>query len=229
MIDWHSHILPGMDDGSRDPEESLAMLSALAAQGVTLAVATPHFYANEDTVESFLARRRACLAALAPRMDAACPRLLLGAEVAYYPGVSRLEGLLSLTVEGTALLLLEMPASRWGEMTVREVLSLSAMRGVRVILAHVERCLPLQSAATVARLRQEGVLFQINASALRGFRSRRWALSKLSAGAVQLIGSDAHNMSERPPLIGEAYRVIGKKLGEPFLTGLTARGHRLLG
>ena len=46
MIDWHSHILPAMDDGSHDETESLAMLSSMADQGVDTVIATPHFLAN---------------------------------------------------------------------------------------------------------------------------------------------------------------------------------------
>ena len=57
MIDLHSHILPQMDDGSRSVDESLQMLAALAAQGVTDVAATPHFYASENSPERFLARR----------------------------------------------------------------------------------------------------------------------------------------------------------------------------
>ena len=58
MIDLHTHVLPGMDDGSRSPEESARMLRELAAQGVTLAAATPHFYAGENSPDRFLRRRK---------------------------------------------------------------------------------------------------------------------------------------------------------------------------
>ena len=58
MIDWHSHVLPQLDDGSRSLEESVAMLEALKCQGVDTVIATPHFYANEESVEAFLERRK---------------------------------------------------------------------------------------------------------------------------------------------------------------------------
>ena len=58
-VDFHSHILPGVDDGSRSVEESLEMLRAVARQGIGTVVATPPFYANHDTPERFL-RRRLC-------------------------------------------------------------------------------------------------------------------------------------------------------------------------
>ena len=57
VIDFHSHILPGIDDGSKNVEESLQMLRMMAKQGITHVVATPHFYPQHDTPESFLKRR----------------------------------------------------------------------------------------------------------------------------------------------------------------------------
>ena len=54
MIDFHSHILPGIDDGSKNTQMSLAMIEEEKKQGVHTIVATPHFYADEDSVERFL-------------------------------------------------------------------------------------------------------------------------------------------------------------------------------
>ena len=54
MIDWHSHILPKLDDGSEDLKQSLDMLAMLAEQGVQRVVATPHFRANKESVDAFL-------------------------------------------------------------------------------------------------------------------------------------------------------------------------------
>ena len=61
MIDFHTHILPGIDDGSRNIDMTVAMLSEEVSQGVTAVVATPHFYANRTSVAAFLERReKAC-------------------------------------------------------------------------------------------------------------------------------------------------------------------------
>ena len=58
MIDWHSHILPKIDDGSRSLEETLELLKMLKSQGINTVIATPHFYADDESVESFLSRRQ---------------------------------------------------------------------------------------------------------------------------------------------------------------------------
>jgi len=60
MIDFHSHILPKLDDGSSSSDESCKLLRCLATQGVESVVATPHFYADNESVERFLARRNLC-------------------------------------------------------------------------------------------------------------------------------------------------------------------------
>ena len=64
MIDWHSHILPAVDDGSRDIEESLGLLHILQTSGVDTVIATPHFYADRISTEDFFAARDQSAAAL---------------------------------------------------------------------------------------------------------------------------------------------------------------------
>ena len=129
MIDFHSHFLPRMDDGSRSVEESLEMLRVSLDQGVDVMAATPHFYAFREDPDSFLERRAAAFARL-PLEDAPHPKLLLGAEVYYFDGMSNSESLRRLTLEGTRYILIEMPFSRWSDHMVDEVLRL---RGQEVL------------------------------------------------------------------------------------------------
>lgn len=228
MIDWHSHVLPNMDDGSHSLEESLEMLEELASQGITAVVATPHFYANDDSVDSFLERREKSYACLSEGLTEAHPCVICGAEVAYYPGVSKLRDLRRLTIGDTNFLLLEMPIARWSESVVREIIELAATRGVTVVLAHVERYLSLQKKSALDSLLRHGVLMQLNSSCFEGFFARRRALELMKYGAVRFIGSDCHNMTSRPPRIGTAYDHIRKKLGTSFISRLSDYGHHIL-
>ena len=228
MIDWHSHILPCMDDGSRSVEESLSMLEALAEQGVDTVIATPHFYANEETVDAFLARRRAAYEALTTAAKDCGVRILPGAEVKYYPGISRMEGLERLTVADSGLLLLEMPMARWRDMTIRELTELSNLRGVRIILAHIERYLSQQERGTVERLRESGILMQANASFFDRLAGRSRAFRLLGSGCIQFLGSDCHNMTTRPPALRSAYDRIRKRRGEEFVSQMRRYGYHAL-
>ena len=228
MIDWHTHILPGMDDGSRDTAESVAMLEALAAQGVRTVIATPHFYANDESLATFLERRQQAM----DRLQAAGvsePRILLGAEVRYYQGISCLEDLKALRIQGSKLMLLEMPMTKWTQSMVRELIEMAGRSSIRIVLAHVERYFDLQRGDVWDQLAANGILFQVNASFFAGFFSRQKAITLLREGRIHFVGSDCHNLTSRPPKIDQAYDRIRNKLGDDFVNQMTECGYHLLG
>ena len=227
MIDWHNHVLPAMDDGSRDVAESIAMMQAQAAQGVTMVIATPHFYANDESVASFLQRRDRSMATLRQQWQDGMPSLRLGAEVHYYPGISRMEGLSSLCIEGSKLLLMEMPMSRWTDSMVRELTDLSGRDGLCLVLAHIDRYLSLQDKEVWNRLLENGILMQTNASFFSNFTTKRKALALLREGYIHLLGSDCHNMTTRPPRIRKAAGVIQRRFGDDYLCQMNEFGYSL--
>lgn len=211
MTDIHAHVLPGMDDGSGSTEESLAMLRASAEQGISRVAATPHFYAWENSPAEFLARRAAAAERLRARWAPELPTLLLGAEVCYFEGMSRVRELDALRVEGTRLLLLEMPFAPWTDRMLRELLLLHQRLGVDVLLAHMERYLRFQKRAVWTVLREAGVLMQCNAGFFLDWRTRARARRMLRSGQVHLLGSDCHNMRTRPPRLGDALQLLGER------------------
>ena len=107
-IDFHTHILPGIDDGSRNVEMSLRMLAAQREQQVDEIVATPHFYAQKDSVEEFLLRRQRSYEKLKTAMEenGFDQKLYLAAEVYYFQGIGSAGMIPKLCVEGTQTLLL---------------------------------------------------------------------------------------------------------------------------
>lgn len=228
MIDWHNHILPGMDDGSKDVAESISMLAMQTAQGVKTVIATPHFYANDETVDSFVERRAKAMEALKEQLPENSPDIFLGAEVRYYQGISRLEGLKELRIEGTKLLLLEMPMSVWTESMVRELIELSGKNSVKIVLAHVDRYLRLQKQSVWDRIMESGIMMQINGSFITSLASKRKALALLEEGVVQFLGSDCHNLTSRPPVLGKALEVVRKKFGDEYVDQMQQYGYSLL-
>jgi len=204
MTDIHSHVLPGMDDGSRSVEESLAMLSAAAAQGIDRIACTSHFYPDENSPRRYLERRAQSLELLRPALPPDAPELLPGAEVYYFDGLSRNDDVPALRIEGTQLLLLEMPFGAWSERMIEEVWRLNERRGVTVVLAHIERYFHWNRPAIFERLRGRGVLMQCNASFFLGRLSSLKAKSMLRRGEIDFIASDCHNTSSRPQQLGMA-------------------------
>lgn len=228
MIDFHSHLLPAVDDGSSCVEESTALLDMLKDQGIKTVVATPHFDASKNTPEAFVEKRRESYEKLLPEIKDGFPEIILGAEVAYYPGIERLKGLRTLTAGDSDLLLVEMPISVWTDYTVKELVELTTTKNMTVVLAHAERYLGLQSLKTIELLNDSGILMQYNADFFLRFGQKRRALKMLERGEIHLIGSDCHNLRTRPPRIGEAYGLIKNKLGDGFYSFFCGYGYSLL-
>lgn len=228
MIDFHSHILPKMDDGSSSSAESLALLRSLREQGVDLVAATSHFYPNRTDPKEFLARRQAAYEHLRSQLPPDTPEIRLGAEVYFFEGISLREELPELCMQGTKLLLLEMPFREWSPRWVSELLELTDDPRVTLLMAHIDRYLRWNPPETFERLRRRGALMQFNAEILLDWRRRRNALRMLESGLVTVLGSDCHNMTTRPPRLGEARAVMEKRLGADFVRALDSRQRRML-
>lgn len=228
MIDIHTHILPGMDDGSVSLEESLAMAKESARQGVRLLAATPHFYATQEDPNSFLRRREKSLALLESAWQEGFPTLLVGAEVRYFDGISRVEKIAHLTLDHTRILLLEMPFTSWSRRMVEEVVELQRSRGLQVLLAHVERYLKDQDGQVWETFRQNGVWMQCNANFFLRWQTKRKAQALFKKGEIQMLGSDTHNMTTRPPNLAMARDALVKSLGQAVWRSFERQSYALL-
>ena len=235
MIDFHSHILPGIDDGSRNVKMSLGMIDTLYRQKVDTICATPHFYVTQRTPEHFLERRQEAYELLVPVLPKNSPRILLGAEVLYFPGVSKVEALPDLCLEGTDVLLLEMPFTEWQEYWIREVCDLALTRKFTIVLAHIERYYTRQPKKVWDQFLDLDVLMQSNADyflqpdSIFRFRGGHKALKMLKEHRIHLLGTDTHNLTSRPPRMAEARETIRQALGQHVLERIDRLGEELIG
>lgn len=212
MLDIHSHFLPKMDDGSKSTDMSMEMLRQSRKQGVTTIVSTSHFYGDTEPPERFLKRREHAMGKLRPLLTDRKPEILLGAEILYYPGISHSETIPQLAIQGTDLLLIEMPFIPWSERIFDELISLQYNSRLHIVLAHVERYQAIQKRDIYARLFEQPFYFQCNASAFTSFRSRRLAMRLMDNGLLHFLGTDCHNTDSRPPNMADAKKIIEKKL-----------------
>lgn len=221
LTDTHSHILPALDDGSASVEQSLAMLRMEREQGVRRVIATPHFYAQRDSLEDFLAARAAAEQRLrAAAREPGLPELFVGAEVYFFRGMAESELLPRLTIQGGRCILIEMPPAPWPEEYYRELAAVRR-RGLVPIVAHIDRYLsPLRTYGIPQRLAELPVLVQANAEFFLQRRTAGLALRLLAADRIQLLGSDCHDPTVRPPRLGLAVRRIERKLGTAALERL---------
>ena len=220
MIDFHSHILPGIDDGSKSLEMSIAMLRMEAEQGIKHVVATPHFYPQYDTPEQFLKRRAEAEHALREEMQKhpGLPTLSMGAEVYYFPGISDSEGISQLTIDEGRYILIEMPTSSWTEAMYRELEGLYVKRGLIPIVAHIDRYIGrFRNHGILKRLARLPVLVQANAEFFLERSTSSLALRMLKKDGIHLLGSDCHNLTERKPNLGLAIERIQKRSGTELL------------
>lgn len=211
MIDFHSHILPEMDDGSESVEMSLAMLRESKRQGVDLICSTSHFYADEEDPASFLRRRSEAYGRLAAAMEnpKEYPRILLGAEVLYFPGISVAEEVRGLMLKGTLFLLVEPPMMQWSDTMLDEVEDCGKTFHCIPVIAHIDRYMRILDDYTLFdRIRGRKLLIQVNASFFIHRDTRDFALECLQEDRFQMIGSDCHNMDDRCPNMGDAASVI---------------------
>lgn len=223
MLDIHSHFLPKMDDGSKSVEMSLEMLRASKEQGITTIVSTSHFYADRESPESFLHRRRHALEKLKPELTDDHPDILLGAEVLYFPGISQSEEIRSLAIEGTSLILIELPFISWSENIFDELTSFQINSGLQIIAAHVERYRGIQTRAIYDSLFEYPFYFQCNAEAFSSFSTRRLAFRLIDNDMLHFLGTDCHNITSRPPNMKIARDAFEKKYSHIVWRNFTSK------
>jgi len=221
MTDLHTHILPGMDDGSRNVTMSIDMLLAEAEQGVDTVALTPHFYYDRERPRRFLERRRAAfeqlqqgIALLPSDERSRLPELLMGAEVAWTPGIAEIDSILDLCYQDSRCIMLELPFYSWKADIFRQLSDFMNRTGLTPVIAHIDRYFGSQSVKSIEELCEFGLPMQMSAEAFSGFRSRNKAFHLMKRKNVRLIISDCHNLTDRKPNLGPAYKLIGKRLGD---------------
>lgn len=230
MIDTHCHLLPGLDDGPNTESEALELARKLLAQGVEHVLCTPHYSSLFPTsAERAGVRFEALTAAL---QSAGIP---LGSSLAAeigpeFAASAPIEDVLARTVAGRyALVEVLNDTSPSTLVTIRDRLDAA---GVRMILAHPERCRAIQRRpGLVDRLRADGALVQVVAPSLLG----RWgpdveitALRLVDTGRADLLGSDAHGARRRRPHLLEACELVELRLGAHVVDELTDRAPRVV-
>ena len=234
MTDLHTHILPGVDDGAKTPQDSIAMLREQSLQGVDTVVLTPHFYPDREPLERFLSRRAEgfeelehAIMQLPPEEQQLLPRRLLGAEVAYVPGLHDADGLRELCIGTTKHMLLELPFYPWDARLIRGLYDVLGNSGVTPVLAHMERYMMCQSKRLINEVLDLGLPVQIGIDMLKGVFSPSMHL--LRKGRGHLLASDCHDLHSRRPALRSAMELVAKKLGEETVEDLIALADHLAG
>lgn len=222
MIDLHSHVLPGIDDGAANEAEALSLADAAARGGVRVLAATPHVRADHPAVRpgELADRCRALNSRL--REAGVAVAVVQAGEVDLDWAAAATDDELRLVSYGGqgADLLLETPYGPLPSDFEERVLAVAA-RGPRILLAHPERSRTLQrDPAPVARLVAQGVLMQLTARSLipdaAGSATRELSMALLQRGLAHVLASDAHAADDHAPPdlangVAAAERIVGPR------------------
>jgi len=226
LIDLHAHYLPGIDDGPGTLADSLKMAQLAVDDGITAVTVTPHhmngrYLTEADTI-------RAAVASLQSSLDEHAIPLAVypGSEIHLVPELPAglRQGTVMTVADRGCAVLVELPVNSLplgAEFILSECLSL----GVSPIIAHPERCRPLQTDLTpLQRWVEMGCLVQITAQSCsgrfgRGPQTAAWSM--LMSGLVHVLASDGHRPYGRTPCLGEGRAVVAGWAGEEIATQLT--------
>lgn len=231
FLDMHCHILPAVDDGAKDTDMAIELLRLMKAQGITHALATPHFYPMQDNIDEFIERiYNAYIQLMRQVKDKDLPQIYLGCEVHYFSGISKSEAIKKLTIQNTDYLLLELPYNTAiDDGIIRDIVNLREELGVIPILAHIERYIGERGYKKLLALIKNGVcMAHINAHPITIKEQYRICEKLIKGGYVSFIASDAHAPEWRPPLTGDALKIIAEKMGRLTAGNLTRNSIRLL-
>lgn len=188
IVDFHSHILPGVDHGSEDLNTSILQLDIAKNSSVNRILATSHFYPAQHNVLDFLQMRDKAAKELITAKGADLPEIKLGAEVLICDGLERLPDLSKLCFQGTNYIMIELPFFEFTENMAATIEAISE-QGLNVILAHADR----YPKNVIEYLLDYGVKsLQINADSLCAFFKKKHIFKWLEKGFVGMIGSDIH-------------------------------------
>jgi protein-tyrosine phosphatase len=233
MIDFHTHVLPTIDDGAKDDSVSADILRQENEQGVQTIVFTPHYYGKREW-EYFLEIRQAAMDKIKPLIPLNM-EVRLGSEV-HITGVNdpSYDTLCALAIEGTKCVLFEFPfLTEWSINLMEKVADFISDTGYTPIIAHAERYREfLLNPALLGEFIRMGCYIQISTSAFLRKSTKKFAFAALKRGLVHCLGTDTHNAENRAPDYAAAKRAVydkgcgeqweqAQKLMERILSGET--------
>lgn len=229
MIDIHSHILPGLDDGADTIETTIEMLKVVQADGVKTIFATPHYYRGHfendyNLVKKYVSDIRNWISLSNSNIQI---EVLPGQEVFINNYTLRLykEGIIG-TLNNTRYMLIELPFDNLDNTTLDVIYELRLL-GVVPIIAHPERySFIIEKPSNINQLITEGCLFQINSGNIEGTinkQAKKTADTLIKNGICDFIASDIHRIGNRYSRVISAYEKLTKtnsKLGERIMDNM---------
>lgn len=214
--DFHSHILPSVDDGAKSVEDSITLIESLVSQGVTDICLTPHYYTSNISTEDFLSKRDEAFDLLKNNLPENIKvNFHLGAEVYITKYLFSNPIDKRICIDGTDYILCEFNYDKkFRENMIESIENLIYSNSLIPIIAHIERYgWLLKDEKARKELLSMGVLFQTNAISLCDRKFKKKLLKMIANNEISFLGTDAHSMHRNSPLyFSQAQVVISDKL-----------------
>ena len=230
MLDIHSHILPGVDDGSKSLDESVKILEMMKEQGITDVIATPHFYAFRENLEEYLKKIQYSYNQLKSHIEGMnLPNVFLGTEVLYYYNIGESESVYNFTFGNTVYLLLELTNSSIGADLFKDIRNLRDKKGIIPVIAHIERYHKSSNFRKLLKfIDKEHILAQVNASSLFDSNDSKITLKLIKKGYITYIATDSHSATGRIPMMNRALKFISNHIGNHYSGALIRNSEKML-
>lgn len=224
IVDVHCHLIPGVDDGAKTYEMALAIIKKEYDEGVRSIILTPHFRRkmfepDKELVYENYKKLKTMVKSQIPDM-----KLYLGSEFHASMGmVDRLNQNPQLCMAGTDFVLVEFSEADEVDYIIERIRTVR-MAGYKPIIAHVERYSKLMKRFDmIEELVNMGIWIQVNADSIlgkEGWKTKRLCRKLMKANLIHLVGSDAHNLTERASNLGECTEYVQKKEGKDYAEAL---------
>lgn len=232
MIDFHSHVLPSVDDGAKNVETAAEMLMLSKSQGVDTVVATSHFYPDKMSIEEFLEKRHQSYQSLMQYIEENnldVPDIKLGAEVRFSHELMA-QNPERLKIEGTDTILIELPFTRWNDWVYNDLFELTVRHKLNVVIAHLERYVDNEKDLEhIQNLFELDVYIQVNADSFLDRRKKKVIKALLKKYRIDLIGTDMHNLDTRKTHMDKAVKVLKKSRNIKYFVSMKDNARDLLG
>lgn len=220
MVDLHSHIVPGVDDGAQTKSQVRQMLRKEYEDGVRTLVLTPHYRKGMFESETELVRKRAAYVIQESKNLGLDMQIYLGREYhANSDMITELKQNPYYRINQGKYVLVEFSSAHSFE-KIRNWIYQMVVAGFRPVIAHIERYPDvMKDLARVEELVELGGLVQISTSAIlgdHGFRLKGYTKKLLQKRLVHFVASDAHDMEDRQPNMEVCYQYVAKKYGEDY-------------
>ena len=230
MIDFHTHILPNLDDGAKSIEEAQHLLKEAKIAGFNAVILTPHYI--EDYYETSVKERTVWLNSFSKKVNIKNMKLYLGSEILLNENIMKLlETMQASTINNTSYILFELPMEEEPECLFKCIYTLMKNKVVP-ILSHPEKCPYIQKEPDLLyELAAKGVYIQSDYGSIigeNGTRAKILVEKMLENNLVHFLGSNVHSENTIYKFIPEILEILEDKIGKERLSEMTTKNPELV-